>query len=316
MLDLTKQIALAFPCAGNPSNPFALRTVLTSPGGYSTFFSATLKPMYDLGFRIFMLQRPHGEYAIGDQYQDISSSYYLGLSEQSYVITDLETALDWAAINMPEAEFMMYLGTHGFDMQADLAEGRLELHAQKLDAAVASFLPYENVHIMFDQMTTLNSDHPMALFVQDLRDEFEGGNSEHLTGEVIGRQVITEPSPNITDETKDWLYDMPSVMSAGLVIKRTVLPQFRQSGGSVFHCEWYQLNDRNWDDVPRPEIYDYLRWAIRRNNFMPIIYENAIPLLQGKTQTQVRNRALRGNKKPLRRGVPTILKNRFPPKPK
>lgn len=304
MLDLTKQIALAFPCAGNDSNPFALRTVLTSPGGYTTFFTNTIKPMYDLGYRVFMLQRPHGEYVIGDQWQDISSSYYLGLSPQAFVITDLDDAFDWAAINMPEAEFIVYLGTHGQDMQDHVTNNELAMHTTKLNAAVANFLPYENIHIAFDQMTTLDNDHPMALFVRDLYEEFRDGEVvESFTGAVTGRRVITEPCPDMTNEDRSWLFDIPSVTSAGLAIKRTILPQFRQAGGSVFHVEWYQLNDRNWDDVPRPELFDYLRYALNTSNFMPVIYENAFSMLGGRTQTQAKKKALRRRTSKIKRNI-------------
>lgn len=276
MSKLIGQIGIMFSMGGT-KNEFGLRKELMTAGGYMDFFRNRLLPLYKRGFRLFSLHRPFGEYVQGDQFMDQSSAHYLAYSQYDFIIDDWHAAMKWATTWMPDAEFIVYTGTHGFDMQRDLQNNDIHEHLTKLYDGVAHFLPYKNVHIAYDQMTTLNNDHPMAMFVQLI--------NTYMT--TAGRTVFIEPSPVLNDPTKSWLVNIPSICSAGFTATRAKRSERRQPGNGVVHADFMNAGDRNWETIGIPDFWVWMKEMSLRPDSVTLIWENMISHLGDLSITQI-----------------------------
>lgn len=268
---------------GHSTNPFGLRKDIIKVGGYKQFFQAILLPLYNRGLELFLLHRPFGEAVKSDKFMDFSSTYYLANSEYNYVIDDFHEAMEWAKIHMPNAEFISYLGTHGYDLIAHLEKNEIDEHLTKMFDAVSPLLKYSNMHIAIDQMDGLENTHPMALFVQTL-------NSYLIRA---GRTLFIEPAPKIDDPNKAWTAEIPSISSTGLSTRREKDPARRQSKISgVVHAEWLNSGDRNWENLVIPNTWKWLGEMLQRGNMIPIVWENMLGDIQNMSATQIIKKAL------------------------
>lgn len=140
-------------------NPMCLSFGLKNPGGWQKHMQTKIYEDYESGFRRFLLHLPFGsEYGNGGMDLDQPvDNLEAGLG---HIANDFYAALAWAEIYMPDAEFIVYLGTAEFDLKAALElDKRYYDHWFRMSGGNWNMvlLDFANTSIVFDYSTRYTS---------------------------------------------------------------------------------------------------------------------------------------------------------------
>lgn len=234
---LAGQIMAAWTMGGNRGFPFQLRKSLLKPGGYVTFFEGIIRPWYAAGWRRFLIHRPFGE-ATTDALMDMDSAVALETSEYSHVLDDFNEAMDRAAVTMPEAVFVAYLGTHGQTLEALYTSGKHAAHWGRMLASVESLLDRRNVAIAFDNMVAerFTDSHPASHFVQMVK-AYKSRQGMPTIVEALPRM----PANSHAGQT--WVREMDALVLERLAVKHRGRGTLRTSSPHADTYVWLLEED-------------------------------------------------------------------------
>jgi len=161
------QIVVFWSCAAgcdgdtatNPNNPMCLSYGLQEPGGWPHHMQTKIYKDYLDGYRRFLLHLPFGSEP-GNGAMDLDQPVDNMEAGLGYIAIDFYEALAWAEIYMPDAEFIIYLGTAEADLNAALTnDNRYYDHWYRMSGGSWNMvlLAYPNTSIVFDYGTNYTS---------------------------------------------------------------------------------------------------------------------------------------------------------------